>query len=103
MADSQISKQLVELGMVKDFGEEPDDGDGLKNVVLHCNDSGPFLATVLESVESQVTEARGVRRRSGELAEELVFMRRKLAGTAGMEGAGRRRRSRRREGRSPYL
>ena len=47
--------------MVEDFGDEANAGDGLEDVVVDGDDSGAFLAAMLERVEGKVAEARGLR------------------------------------------
>lgn len=61
MANSRIAGELIEFGLIEDFGDEADAGDGLEDVIVDGDDSGAFLAAVLEGMESQIAEARGFR------------------------------------------
>lgn len=58
MANCDVAGKLIELRFVEDVGDEADSGDRLEDVVVDGNDSGAFLAAVLESVESEVAETR---------------------------------------------
>ena len=60
MANGGSSGQAVEVGLVEDVGDKANAGYGLKLVVVDGDDSGAFLATVLEGVEGKVAEARGL-------------------------------------------
>lgn len=51
MTNRRIARQLIEFGLVEDFRDEADAGNGLENVFVDGDDSGAFLATVLESVK----------------------------------------------------
>lgn len=60
MSDGHFTGKLVEFGFIEDLGNQPDTRDMLKNVVVDRNDARPFLATVLESMKSQIAEAGGL-------------------------------------------
>ena len=48
VADGGVAGELVEFGLVEDVGDEAYAGDGVENVVVNGDDSGAFLAAVLE-------------------------------------------------------
>ncbi|CAL1352484.1 unnamed protein product [Linum trigynum] len=59
MADGQIAGQLIDFGLVKHIGDQPNTSNRLKNLVLYRYDAGAFLAAMLEGVEAQVAEPGG--------------------------------------------
>jgi hypothetical protein len=49
---------LTEFGVVENFGNQTNAGNGLKDVIVDGYNTSTFLTTVLKSVESDITETR---------------------------------------------